>query len=49
MDYGFPSCEVPVAVVMHFIDAHREQVVKDRPLGIERIIEVLWDAPIEIA
>jgi hypothetical protein len=40
---------VPVAVVVDYIDAHRDRVVEGRPLGVEPICEVLRDAGVQIA
>jgi putative transposase len=40
---------VPVAVVVDYIDAHRDRVVEGRKLGVEPIIEVLSQAGVEIA
>jgi putative transposase len=40
---------VPVAVVVDYIDAHRNRIVEGRKLGVEPIIDVLSEAGIEIA
>jgi transposase InsO family protein len=40
---------VPVAVVVEYVDAHRDRVVEGRRLGVEPICAVLTDAGVQIA
>ena len=40
---------MPVAVVVDYIDAHRDRVVEGRKLGVEPICAVLREAGVQIA
>ena len=40
---------VPVAVVVDYIDAHRDRVVEGKKLGVEPICAVLKDAGVQVA
>ena len=40
---------MPVAVVVEYIDGHRDRVVEGSPLGVEPICRVLHDAGVPIA
>ena len=40
---------MPVAVVVDYIDAHRDRVVEGKRLGVEPICAVLKDAGVQIA
>ncbi|WP_370542097.1 IS3 family transposase [Amycolatopsis sp. FDAARGOS 1241] len=48
-DDSTPRREVPLAVVVGYIDDHRERVVEGKKLGVESICAVLNDAGVRIA
>ncbi|WP_439098564.1 IS3 family transposase [Amycolatopsis vastitatis] len=48
-DDSTPRREVPLAVVVDYIDGHRERVVEGKKLGVESICAVLNDADVRIA
>ncbi|WIY01954.1 IS3 family transposase [Amycolatopsis mongoliensis] len=48
-DDSAPRREVPLAVVIDYIDDHRERVVEGKKLGVESICAVLNDADVRIA
>ena len=44
-----PARQVPVAVVVDYIDTHRDRLVEGRELGVEPICAVLREAGVQIA
>ena len=44
-----PAREVPVAVIVDYIDTHRDRLVEGRELGVEPICAVLREAGVQIA